>query len=398
VSHIIKFSVAGLAGRDKPYSHKLDRHVNIFFGENGSGKTSLLKVLHSAISGDAAVLERVPFSSASVDVYSLSYKKEFHREIKADRTPLSQDVSLIDTGVNWKDIWSQNMFVGDVGRTPVSNVKYIFKSPPSWSIDPHPKPDFSGGFADRYLPTSRVYQDSATSQVQFSGSSLSEAQLDAYFAESIKQLWNNYSADIARGVSQAQQKGLANILKAVLSTEKLKRASAAEASTAYSRVSAFLSRQPSFSNVLGTVEEFSKRYQADPRLKKIVSDIDIVEREIETAAAPRELLKTLIGKMFSRKVVRFTEKTIEVETDNHVKIELSALSSGERQLLRIFIETLLAGENTILIDEPELSMHIDWQRSLVQAMRQLNPKAQIILATHSPEIMSEVKEDLIFRL
>lgn len=123
-----------------------------------------------------------------------------------------------------------------------------------------------------------------------------------------------------------------------------------------------------------------------------------MEKEIERATTPRETLKHLIQKMFSRKEVEFSDKTIEIETDSHTKIELSALSSGEKQLLRIFIETLMAGENTILIDEPELSMHIDWQRSLVQAMRQLNPQAQIILATHSPEVMADLSEKHIFRL
>jgi predicted ATPase len=102
--------------------------------------------------------------------------------------------------------------------------------------------------------------------------------------------------------------------------------------------------------------------------------------------------------MFSRKEVQFSDKNIEIETANHIKIELSALSSGEKQLLRIFIETLMAAESTILIDEPELSMHIDWQRSLVPSMSQLNPKAQIILATHSPEVMANLKEECIFRL
>jgi predicted ATP-dependent endonuclease of OLD family len=64
----------------------------------------------------------------------------------------------------------------------------------------------------------------------------------------------------------------------------------------------------------------------------------------------------------------------------------------------IFLETFLAGDNPILIDEPEMSMHIDWQTELVSAIRQLNPKAQLILATHSPEIMAEVADDKVFRL
>ena len=64
----------------------------------------------------------------------------------------------------------------------------------------------------------------------------------------------------------------------------------------------------------------------------------------------------------------------------------------------IFLETFLSGESTILIDEPEMSMHIDWQLELVSALRQLNPKAQLIFSTHSPEIMAEIEDDKVFRL
>lgn len=52
VSHIVRFTINGLAGRSKPYSQDLDRHVNVFFGLNGAGKTSLLKILSSAMNQD----------------------------------------------------------------------------------------------------------------------------------------------------------------------------------------------------------------------------------------------------------------------------------------------------------------------------------------------------------
>ena len=56
MSHVIEFYVEGLAGKEKGFGHKLNRDINIFFGLNGSGKTSLLKILHSALSTDTALL------------------------------------------------------------------------------------------------------------------------------------------------------------------------------------------------------------------------------------------------------------------------------------------------------------------------------------------------------
>ena len=50
MAHITEFAITGLAGRTDVYSGRFNRDVNIFFGLNGSGKTSLLKILHSAMS------------------------------------------------------------------------------------------------------------------------------------------------------------------------------------------------------------------------------------------------------------------------------------------------------------------------------------------------------------
>lgn len=48
-----------------------------------------------------------------------------------------------------------------------------------------------------------------------------------------------------------------------------------------------------------------------------------------------------------------------------------------------------------LADEPEISLHIEWQRKILPAVKRLNPFAQIIAATHSPEVASKYKDMLI---
>ena len=74
------------------------------------------------------------------------------------------------------------------------------------------------------------------------------------------------------------------------------------------------------------------------------------------------------------------------------------LSSGEKQVLTLFVEALRAQMNSFIVDEPEISMHIDWQRALIASLRELNPASQIIVATHSPEIMADIDDERIFRL
>ncbi len=67
------------------------------------------------------------------------------------------------------------------------------------------------------------------------------------------------------------------------------------------------------------------------------------------------------------------------------------LSSGEKQML-VILMTVLVQDNKpsiLIMDEPEISLHLDWQRKLIQYIKELNPNVQIILATHSPGIILE---------
>lgn len=76
---------------------------------------------------------------------------------------------------------------------------------------------------------------------------------------------------------------------------------------------------------------------------------------------------------------------------------LSELSSGEKQLIILLTEALLQKlRPTIFIaDEPELSLHISWQRKILPSLTSLNPNAQVIVATHSPEIVGKWTKNAI---
>ena len=79
------------------------------------------------------------------------------------------------------------------------------------------------------------------------------------------------------------------------------------------------------------------------------------------------------------------------------QINLLDLSSGEKQLLILLIETLLQKNKpfVFLADEPEISLHIEWQEKIVASVKALNSSAQIIAATHSPEIAGGWREHII---
>ena len=69
---------------------------------------------------------------------------------------------------------------------------------------------------------------------------------------------------------------------------------------------------------------------------------------------------------------------------------MQQLSSGEKQMFILLAEPFfLWDKKTIYIaDEPELSLHVEWQEQLISNIRTINQGAQIIFATHSPDIVS----------
>ena len=67
------------------------------------------------------------------------------------------------------------------------------------------------------------------------------------------------------------------------------------------------------------------------------------------------------------------------------------LSSGEKQILVILL-TVLVQDNrrgVLFMDEPEVSLHVEWQQRLISLIRQLNPNVQIVLTTHSPAVIMD---------
>lgn len=101
-----------------------------------------------------------------------------------------------------------------------------------------------------------------------------------------------------------------------------------------------------------------------------------------------------------------TGKTIDIDDKNRVIfrkgeqiIDMDRLSAGEKQILLLLFTLFLMEDRptVLLLDEPEISLHIEWQDRLITLMHDLNPNCQIIMTTHSPNIFADGWEDkLVF--
>lgn len=107
---------------------------------------------------------------------------------------------------------------------------------------------------------------------------------------------------------------------------------------------------------------------------------------------PKTTFQNIIDELF-----RETGKTI-IRRQNEIAfmqdgdlISPYRLSSGEKQILLILLTVLVQDRQpyTLFMDEPEVSLHIEWQQQLISLIQRLNPKCQIILTTHSPALIMD---------
>ncbi len=77
------------------------------------------------------------------------------------------------------------------------------------------------------------------------------------------------------------------------------------------------------------------------------------------------------------------------------EFDINSLSSGEKQLFlrAMTLKMLDINNSVILIDEPEISLHPKWQQKIVKVYEGIGENNQIIIATHSPHIVSSVKSE-----
>lgn len=114
--------------------------------------------------------------------------------------------------------------------------------------------------------------------------------------------------------------------------------------------------------------------------------------------APKDNFVSIVNDMFYRKKVGINAGNQPMFfNDSGDEIALENLSSGEKQLFILLGETLLQRQRAcvFMADEPELSLHIDWQERLVPSLRKINPNAQIIFATHSPDVVGAFGKNAI---
>lgn len=162
------------------------------------------------------------------------------------------------------------------------------------------------------------------------------------------------------------------------------------------------SKEPNIFPEIDYLEWIINKPQAD----RILEHLQLLNEYIEKRDSLRDPINRFL--LLVNSFLSQTKKEVAVTNTGQLTVSvignsearhISALSSGERQLLvmlaHLSLNPNLDGSGIFIVDEPELSLHIDWQEKFVDAIREANPKVQLILATHSPAIILDRIESCI---
>lgn len=82
------------------------------------------------------------------------------------------------------------------------------------------------------------------------------------------------------------------------------------------------------------------------------------------------------------------------ENSDGIEIPYTRLSMGQKQLLYILLKVtnMQKKPGILIMDEPDLAMHVEWQKVLLKSLRHLNPNMQLVVCTHAPRMITGWQE------
>lgn len=153
--------------------------------------------------------------------------------------------------------------------------------------------------------------------------------------------------------------------------------------------------------------EFVMKFQEISKIRKL---LEIAKKMEQRKAIARKPIETFLSTMNEFIQTGEDGKSIEIDSMGRVffktkysnkPISIQYLSSGEKQLVTFFANLIFNVKSNssgiFVVDEPELSLHLSWQKIFVEKTLEINKNIQLVFATHAPEIIGK-RRDKMFKL
>lgn len=421
--------------------------LSILTGVNGSGKTTAILLLQAILCPNIKDLISIPFDKLELDILYLNI--EYKIIVKTEKNIITFSVNNIAEPLTIdKRKLEEFEFIQFKQKEGIETNDYILKS-----ISPHPVLDFiqelpspifiglerrmddSQTDKDDFLMERRMFMNKSRHEIsqyrrQYKGT-LGVSLLETEFLvqamyKKLKKIEDGYTAAIQRQILLSYfdyitfdpKKDLAdlnnynekrNLLSRQQEIEDALRKIGYDSETFVQKLKPLFEKLETLIDSIKpqedekatsvSIEWLINRAQVD-KLAKLVEIIDDYNNKTNKAFKPISKFIQIINSF-----IKDTGKKIYIDQVGHLFIKrpngrdvsIDALSSGERQIVILFANVMFnrftseSHENILIIDEPELSLHIKWQEIFIETLLTASEKTQFILATHSPDIVGDYK-------
>ncbi len=399
---IEKFVVIGLFDL---YNHTLDfktkyssksqteeASVIMMFGRNGIGKTTILRMIEGLMNLNFDVFRNTTFKSACL---TFSNGKEI--SVTGAYEEESQDLKYLIVRYNNLETKlhpSKRGALSPEEKEDETNFIKVYNS----DLDK---------FSFEFIDTERLIRRNIKDQMileedLYKGKIIRKKKNEEseYLVEKVKDFIRDSQVNYSRYFSSEEPELFDRILRNLDESKKISQTSLLE------RIKELIASEKKYKiDYLGLSKEKWDKKKLENRIKGSKSDqnkltiiasyLEVLEsRNVERMNLAERLLtfEKLLNELLHDKSISINQDGFVIKSKNKKNEELSVnkLSTGEYHLIYLTALALCTKVKgtVIAIDEPEMSMHIGWQRKLIGTLTKISSKAspQMIFATHSPDI------------
>lgn len=409
------------------YDIEFNDDVTFLYGNNGCGKTTILNILTSIITGRVYELSKYHFTSISL-IY-LSQNAESLKDITIKK---NKDTSTIILNYNNKnhEIDIQGIRIMNSRSEEVNEIEHFYFN--EYSV----LSDIKNEFNYIYLPLNRNGSINELSP-RFSRRTHRLNNLASYYSDmtliDVAGLVNEAYNRINFTLSKINEKFSEELLKSFLDIENISNSHQLLAYANKLNPSEITKIKNDYTDVLKAIKKWDnttekkitdffesllndvKKSESEAsfsieilfKLSELIKITNVIEKAEKIEQSKINVLQplsnflTAVNKFINMKTIKKeicidNEGQIYLKTPYKKRVNLQQLSSGEKQIVTFFAYLIFGLQDTnqslFIVDEPELSLHLQWQCQFVDTLLELNPNIQLIFATHAPEIIGRHRE------
>ena len=422
------------------YDVDFNEDITFLYGSNGCGKTTILNIVTSIVTGkiyelffyDFKIIKLKYSNNDNVDVIEIKRKQDDKNRLKIIFEGRNETISKLDNlnfqssrrKILLKEYFHENNILEDISRLfnyvylPLSRSAYVDPIRSSrknfWIEEEEIEEEL---YVTKDASLTRV-QELIVNKILTINNEVN--RLNNNFRDKIlKTSINIYSekknfSDIINEIENSNEEKILEIQESYLNImTNLKLINEREIEKYNNFFSSYIKK---YEQITDENDEKGKHFPIDlvlqyseiSKIRKVVELAQQMEKDKKQAEKPLELFCSTLNSFLSR-AGDIDSKNIIIETigqpgvyfkipNNQNKLSVQKLSSGEKQLI-IFFANLIFGVNDrkngiFIVDEPELSLHLTWQKLFIEQTLKINNNIQLIFATHSPEIVGRHRDKM----